>query len=347
MKELHTFFQNKDILITGGCGSIGSEVVRQLIKFKPKLIRVLDNNESGQFYLHQELEEHDNVRYLIGDIRDKKRLQLAVKGVDIVFHAAALKHVPLCEYHPYETVLSNVIGTQNIVEASREANVDTFIGISTDKVVNPINTMGASKLLSEKLIINGALGDYETKYNYRTKFSCVRFGNVLNSRGSVIPTFKLQIKKGGPVTLTHPDMTRFFMSLQDAVNLVLRSAATTTGREIFILKMRKLKISDLAESMINNLASKYGHNPADIKIREIGIRPGEKMHELLMNKEESVNVIRNDDKIIVIKPNFISPTYSEKSINLSAQQIYSSEEEPHLTQDEIIEELKSQNALDD
>ena len=202
--NLESFYKDKDILVTGGCGSIGSEIVKQLLKYNPRLIRVFDNNESSQFHLHQELEEHENVRYLIGDIRDKGRLKLALRGVDIVFHAAALKHVPLCEYNPYEAVASNVIGTQNLIEAAREQGVHTFIGISTDKVVNPINTMGATKLLAEKLIINGALGDYETKYHYRTKFSCVRFGNVLNSNGSVIPIFKRQIAKGGPVTLTHP-----------------------------------------------------------------------------------------------------------------------------------------------
>ncbi len=332
------FYKGKDILITGGCGSIGSEIVRKLLPLRPRLIRVFDNNESGQFHLHQELQEHDNIRYLVGDIRDKERIKLALRGVDVIFHAAAMKHVPLCEYNPYESVLSNVIGTQNLIEVARDLGIGVFIGISTDKVVHPINTMGAAKLLAEKLIINGSLGDYESKYYFKTRFSCVRFGNVLNSSGSVIPTFKSQIQKGGPVTLTHPEMTRFFMSLQEAVNLVLKAGATTQGREIFILKMKKLKIKDLAESMINHLAVQHGHDPKNIRLEVSGIRPGEKLHELLMGPEESVNVVRNDE-MIVVRPTFISPTFSERDRGTEIWR-YSSDEGPHLSPEEILQMLK-------
>ncbi len=343
MMDFEEFYRNKDILVTGGCGSIGSEIVKRLLQFQPRLIRVFDNNESAQFHLHQELQEHENIRYLIGDIRDKERLKMAMRGVNIIFHAAALKHVPLCEYNPYEAVASNVIGTQNAVEAAREQGVETFIGISTDKMVNPINTMGATKLLAEKLIINGALGDYETKYHYKTKFSCVRFGNVLNSNGSVIPIFKKQIAKGGPVTITHPDMTRFFMSMEEAVDLVLKAAATTEGREIFILKMQKIKIKDLADVMIQQLAPIHGHDPNAIKTSIIGVRPGEKMHELLMSKEESVSVVRDDD-MIVIRPAFISPTFSETN-KAMATKTYGSEDGPHLTKEEIAQVLKTSKSV--
>jgi UDP-N-acetylglucosamine 4,6-dehydratase/5-epimerase len=342
-EKIEGYYRGKDILITGGCGSIGSEIVRRLLPLRPRLIRVFDNNESGQFHLHQELQSYDNVRYLMGDIRDKERLKLALRGVNIIFHAAAMKHVPLCEYNPYESVLSNVIGTQNLIEVARDLGIDVFIGISTDKVVHPINTMGAAKLLAEKLIINGSLGDYESKYNYKTRFSCVRFGNVLNSRGSVIPTFKSQIANGGPITLTHPDMTRFFMSTADAVSLVLKAGAITQGREIFIIKMKKLKIKDLAEGLIRHFAPVYGYSPENINVEVTGTRPGEKLHELLMGAEESVNVVRNDD-MIVVKPSFISPTYSEPDLGKDTWR-YTSEEGPHLTTEEILQLLHSSGSL--
>jgi FlaA1/EpsC-like NDP-sugar epimerase len=276
-------FRNKDILVTGGCGSIGSEIIKQLLKYKPKRIKVFDNNESGLFYLQEKLKS-PLIRILVGDIRDKERLRIAVRGTDIIFHAAALKHVPLCEYNPFEAVNTNVIGTQNLVEAARDEQVDRLIAISTDKAVNPINTMGATKLLAEKLVMTAQMGD-----QCKTKFSCVRFGNVLNSSGSVIPIFKEQIKKGGPVTMTSPKMVRFFMSMQEAVNLVLKSAQLAKGRDIFILKMKKLRIVDLAEAMIEKLAPKYNFKQEDIKIKITGVRPGEKINEQLITKEEEIN----------------------------------------------------------
>ena len=256
-KKIGSFYKDKIILVTGGCGSVGTEIVKQLLNYNPKRVRILDQNESGLFQLKEKLSSYKNTRYLVGNIRDKDRLRRAIEGVDIVFHAAALKHVPLCEYNPYEAIQSNVMGTQNLIEVSREQGVKKVIAISTDKAVNPINTMGATKLLSEKLILTGEEGIYPTV------FSCVRFGNVLNSDGSVVPIFKRQIKKGGPVTVTSEDMTRFFMSMHDAVSLVLKSGAITNGGEILILKMECLKIMDLAKVMIDELAPKYGYDPRD------------------------------------------------------------------------------------
>jgi UDP-N-acetylglucosamine 4,6-dehydratase/5-epimerase len=284
-KMLSKTFLGRDILITGGCGSIGSEIVRQLLKYKPKRIRIFDNNESGLFNIQEDLKS-PLIRVLVGDIRDKERLRLAVKGVDIVFHAAALKHVPLCEYNPFEAINTNVIGTQNLVEVSREEQVSKLIAISTDKAVNPINTMGATKLLAEKLVMTADIGE-----NCKTKFSCVRFGNVLNSVGSVIPIFKRQIKEGGPVTITSTNMVRFFMSMSEAVALVLKTASLSNGRDIFILKMRKIMILDLAEIMIEKMAPKYRYDPKDIKIKVIGVRPGEKVDEYLVTDEEKENLI--------------------------------------------------------
>ncbi|MCR4335265.1 MAG: polysaccharide biosynthesis protein [archaeon] len=291
--DAEKFFKDKDILVTGGCGSVGSEIVKQLLEYDVKRVRVLDNSEVAQFNLLQRMKNNPKLRALIGDIRDLQRVKRAMKGVDIVFHAAALKHVPLCEYNPFEAVSTNVYGTQNLVNIAGEEGVEKFISISTDKAVNPINTMGATKLLSEKIVLNASIGDVDTQ------FSCVRFGNVLNSSGSVIPIFEEQIKKGGPVTLTSKEMVRFFMSLPNAVELILKAAQEMTSREIFILKMNAMKIIDLAEIMIEEVAPKYGYNPKDIKIEIIGKRPGEKISELLMTTEEAEYAVEKDNLFII------------------------------------------------
>lgn len=335
MDDLEKFFKDKDILVTGGCGSIGSEIVKQLLKYDVRRVRSFDNNESGQFHLQEELGSHAKLRTLIGDIRDKERLKWAMKGVDIVFHAAALKHVPLCEYNPFEAVSTNVQGTQNLIDVTKEEDIDRFIAISTDKAVNPINTMGATKLLSEKLVMNAYMGEVETK------FSCVRFGNVLNSNGSVIPVFREQIKKGGPVTVTSKEMIRFFMSMPDAVRLILKAAQIMEGREIFILKMKALRITDLAEVMIEELAPKYGHKQGDIKIKFIGLRPGEKLRESLVTEEEISHIVEKGD-MLVVKSGIVTPHYiREESVSrpLSPKK-YEVEYEKLLTKDEIRKLLK-------
>lgn len=297
--NLANFFKNKDILITGGCGSIGSSLVKNLLKYDVKRVRSFDVNETGQFNLQEETRS-SKLRILIGDIRDKRRLEWAMKGVDIVFHAAALKHVPLCEYNPFEAVSTNVYGTQNLIEVARDEQVDKFLAISTDKAVNPINTMGATKLLSEKLVMNASLGDV------KTLFLCVRFGNVINSGGSVIPIFKNQISQGEAVTVTSKEMTRFFMSTQESVNLIFKAAYKMKGRATFILKMRSLRIMDLAEVMIKELAPKYGYKPIDIRIKIVGIRPGEKLYESLMTEEEARHVEDQGD-MFVLRPAVVTP----------------------------------------
>lgn len=292
MIRMKNIFKGKDILVTGGCGSVGTEIVRQLLKYEPERIRVFDHSEADHFRLNQEIKS-DKIRNLIGDIRDKARVMRAMEKVDIVFHAAALKHVPFCEYNPTEAVSTNVIGTQKLVEAAIERGVKIFVGISTDKAVNPINTLGATKLLSEKIITNAPSGFSECV------FCCVRFGNVLNSVGSVIPIFKRQIAEGGPVTITSNEMTRFFMSMEDAVSHVLKTAETAGIGETHILKMKALRLIDLAEVMIEELAPRYNHDPKKIKIEIIGVRPGEKIDEALMTREEADYAVETDDKIIL------------------------------------------------
>jgi FlaA1/EpsC-like NDP-sugar epimerase len=287
--------RNRKILVTGGVGSIGKELVRRLIAMEPAIIRVFDNNETGLFDLERQLRS-DRIRPLLGDVRDRERLVMAFEGIDTVFHAAALKHVPLCEYNPFDAVKTNVIGTQNVLDAALIAGVDRVINVSTDKAVSPTNVMGATKLLAERLTISANYYKGEKE----TAFSSVRFGNVLNSRGSVIPVFRQQIRDGGPVTITDRKMTRFFMDIPSAADLIIRAASLAKGREIFILKMPAIKILDLAEVMIQELAGPLGHRPADIHTRVIGKRDGEKLHEELMTENEAERAWESDDMFLIL-----------------------------------------------
>ncbi len=326
-------FQNKKILVTGGTGSIGSEIVRKVLQYQPEVVRVFSNDEDGQFSLGQELQDYSNVRFLIGDVKDKERLKMAVENIDYVFHAAALKHVPLGEYNPFEAVKTNVLGTQNLIEAAMEEEVEKLITISTDKAVNPVNVLGATKLLAERLTISAN----HYKGEKETVFSCVRFGNVLNSRGSVVPLFRQQIEKGGPVTLTDPGMTRFIMPITRAVELVLKATEMAKDGEIFIFKMPSLRISDLVDVMIEELAPQYGYSPGDIKVKITGKRAGEKNYEELLTEDEAVNVGEVEDMFIV------SPGIPEAG-NLRDKQgavkKYTSNDQTPLTKEEIKALLK-------
>jgi len=333
-------FEGKIILVTGGCGSIGSEIVNQLMKYNPEIIRILDNNEDGHFKINQRFND-DKIRHLIGDVRDRDRVMRAMEDVDIVFHAAALKHVPFCEYNPFEAMNTNVVGTQNLVDAAIHHNVDKFIGISTDKAVNPINTMGATKLLSEKIITNAPIG------KSKVKFCCVRFGNVLASSGSVIPIFKNQIKTGDEITITDNEMTRFFMSLEDAVKLVLKASKVVEMGETFILKMESLKIKDLAEVMVEELAPKYNKNPKDFKYKTIGIRPGEKLHESLITTEEG-DYMSEEEDMFVLRNSMLSHYGKDKPIKTNKKlklEEYNSATVPQLTKKEIKQRLYDKKIL--
>jgi len=291
-----TIFEGKNILVTGGTGSIGSAIVRKVVQYHPGVVRVFSNDENGLFNLGQELREHEIVRFLLGDVRDKERLQRAMEGIHFVFHAAALKHVAACEYNPFEAVKTNVLGTQNVIEIAMQEEVDKLVTISTDKAVNPTNVMGATKLLAERLTTSAS----QYVGLRKTIFSCVRFGNVLDSRGSVIPIFKEQISRGGPVTITDPDMTRFVMSIPRAVELVLKATEMAQGSEIFILKMRALRIGDLAEVMIADLAPRYGHDPKAIEVRTTGKREGEKNHEELLTEDEAASAYEEEDMFTIV-----------------------------------------------
>lgn len=287
-------FYGKIILITGGTGSIGSEIVRQLIHCNPKQLRIFSRDETKQSQLQRELEPMEAVcdlRYLIGDIRDKDRLGVALDRVDIVFHAAAMKHVPYCEYNPFEAVKTNVTGTQNLIQMSIDQGVEKLIAISTDKAVNPNTVMGMTKLLMERMIISSKAYIGLRK----TMMSVVRFGNVLHSRGSVIPTWLEQIKNGGPVTVTNKEMRRYFMTIPEAVNMVLEAGSMMVGQEIFILKMKEFNIYEMAQELIR----KYG-NGQDIPIQITGSREREKITELLYTDEEKKTMIDMGEYYIIL-----------------------------------------------
>lgn len=272
---------NKVILVTGAGGSIGSEICRQVMNFQPDKLILLGHGENSIYTIHMELQQRSvgtELIPIIADIQDRARIFEVVEQYqpDVIYHAAAHKHVPLMEYNPREAVKNNIFGTKNIAEAAHEFGVKNFVMISTDKAVNPPNVMGATKRTAEMIVQSLA-------EQSKTKFAAVRFGNVLGSRGSVIPLFRRQIKAGGPVTVTHPEMTRYFMTIPEASRLVLQAGALAKGGEIFVLDMGEpVKIIDLAR----NLIKLSGYSENEIKIEFTGIRPGEKMYEELLTSQE-------------------------------------------------------------
>ncbi len=333
---MKNIFQKKTILVTGGTGSIGSEIVRQLLRHKPKAVRVFARHEDRHFQLMQEWAAHGStIRFIVGDVRDRERLALAMQGVDIVFHAAALKHVPLCEYNPFEAVKTNIVGTQNVIEAARAADVSQVIGVSTDKVTEPESVLGVSKLMAEKLF----LATYFYKGDKETRFSCVRFGNVLGSRGSILGLVKKQISENIPVTVTDPVMTRFFMTIPQAVALVLNAAVLGRGQEIFVFKMPAAQLGDLIDAAVAYYAPLCGKNQEDIQVKRIGRREGEKMHEKLLAEHEIPRVLETKD-MYILTPH--QKAFSEYKVRYQARppsadtRHFSSEFTPKLSRRELL-----------
>ena len=280
-KVIKNAYKNKGILVTGGTGSIGSALVKQLISCKPKSIKVLTNDENSIFDSGKIIGENKLIKYIVGDIRDKERCQLALRNVDIVFHAAAMKHIDICEENPFDAVKTNVIGTSNMLEASILAGVSKFIFISTDKATNPTSTLGASKLLAERLTL--VAGTYSE--NQKMIFSVARFGNVIGSRGSIFQIFHQQLKKNLPLTVTDSRMTRFIMSLSDAASMILKIGQVAKDSEIFILKMPTVKIEDLAKTMIQ-VHKEKNKLTIDPTIEISKVRGYERFHEFLVTNDE-------------------------------------------------------------
>lgn len=340
--------KGKRVFVTGACGTIGSELVRQLLEnHEIAELTGVDNNESELFFLEQRFLEFKHANFYLADIRDVNKLIRVMKGADVVFHTAALKHVILCERSPFEAVQTNINGVKNLIDAVFANNVERLIFTSSDKAVNPTNVMGTSKLMGERLV---------TAANSNNKggkplFASTRFGNVLGSRGSVIPIFKKQIQNGGPVTLTDNEMTRFIMSIHEAVQLVIDSAGFINGGEVFITKMPVIRIRDLAEVMIEQLAPQYGYKTEDIQIKIIGSKPGEKMYEELMSHEETRRAVELENYFAVV-PAFkgiykdIDYSYPAVISNTVTNPYHSGNETP-LTKEELRTFLYTNQLLTD
>lgn len=276
-------YTNKKILITGGSGSIGVHLLKRLLDQSPSVVRILSRDEYKQHNMQLQFQDHHKqLRFLIGDVRDSERVLRAMEDIDIVFHLAAMKHVPFCEYNPFEAVKTNVIGTQNVIQAAISAGVRKVLFTSSDKAISPTNTYGASKLMGERLI---SAAEYQ-KGSKQTTFSSVRFGNVMGSRGSVIPFFKKQILEQGYITVTDLAMTRYLMTPSQAISLIMEASEKSQGGEVFVLKMPIVRLSDLAEIVVEEVKRKHQIH-AHIEIRETGLRPGEKMFEELMTDDET------------------------------------------------------------
>ena len=285
------YYKGKKILVTGGSGSIGKKIVRELIKYDIESIRVLDNNETELFNLDNELNS-SKVKIYIGDIKDDQRLKTVFKDIDIVFHAAAHKHVPLMEENPCEAVLVNVCGSRNVTDMCLKYDVEEMVMISTDKAVNPTNIMGCTKRLAEIYVQSLGLALERGEIKGNTKFVTTRFGNVLGSNGSVIPRFREQIAKGGPITVTHPDITRFFMTIPEACRLVMEAATMSKGNQIFVFDMgASVKIVNLAKKMVELAGLTLDK---DIKIEYTGLRPGEKLYEEVLSNAENTMPTEHD-----------------------------------------------------
>ena len=286
-------FEGKTILITGGTGSLGHALTKKLLNSGVEAIRIFSRNESNQIAMESNFDDK-RLRFFVGDIRDSERLFSALEDVDIVFHAAALKHVPKIEYNPFESIKTNVIGSQNVIDNSLRQNVEKVICVGTDKAVSPLNTYGATKLLMEKLFVSA--NNYINTEKHRTKFVAVRYGNVLGSSGSVIPRFIDLIKKNKPITITDSDMTRFTITMDEALEFILNATIFGKGSEIFIPKLKSYEMSTLIESL-NELCG-------EIKQEFVGIRPGEKFHETLINHDEILYAWQVNDMYMLVNPHY-------------------------------------------
>lgn len=341
---MYESFKNKRILVTGACGTIGRQLVRQFVEnAEMESILCIDNNESELMFMEETFADRGPAEFFLGDVRDKDNLIGHTKKIDIVYHTAALKHVYLCERSPLEAIQTNILGIQNVISAAIDNEVERIVFTSSDKAVNPTNVMGTSKLMGERLM-SAASTD---KNEHSTVFISTRFGNVLGSRGSVIPLFLDHIRRGGPVMLTDPEMTRFIMSLDEAVRLVVESTFVGKSGDVMITKMPTIRIKDLAEVMIRECAPQFGHRPDDIKIKIVGTKPGEKMYEELMNEEEMRRAFELKDYFVVqpaVAKKDETPDYAGL-VSTSIATPYNSANEKPLSQKELSLFLEKNNVL--
>jgi len=328
-------FDGKKVLITGGSGSLGKAITKRLLNTNVDTIRIFSREEWKQVEMQSNFQDK-RLRFLIGDIRDKERLDRALEDIDIVIHAAALKHVPIAEYNPFEAVKTNVNGTQNLIDGCLEKGVEVAIAIGTDKAVAPLNTYGATKLLMERLFVSG---NYHKGY-HKTRFLCVRYGNVLGSRGSIVPTFVNKIKEGQKIKITDPNMTRFNITMNEALELIFRGLEYGVGGEIFIPKLKSYRLDDITDAIIE--LSKL-----ETEKEIIGARAGEKYHESLISKDEIRTTLETDNDYIIFEDPTQAP-YANPNLKFTKSKLteeYSSDKVELLTKNEIINLLSKEKLI--
>ena len=321
-------FDEKKILITGGTGSLGRALTKKLLDLNAKTIRIFSRNESKQIEMEDDLKD-DRLRFFIGDVRDFPRLCKAVEGADFVFHAAALKHVPKIEYNPFEAIKTNILGSENIINACLTNNVEKAVCVSTDKAVSPLNIYGATKLLMEKLFVTA--NNYLNEEKYKTKFFGLRYGNVLGSSGSVVPLFIEQIKSKKKISITDASMTRFSITMSEALDFILHATELGTGSEIFVPKLRAYSLLDVKEALFEML-----ENTGE---EIIGIRPGEKLNETLINSEEIRYSWEIDNMYMISNPEMMK-TYP-KAEKIKNMKMYSSDTVDKIPKDELKQLIKN------
>ena len=330
-------FKGKKVLITGGTGSLGHALTKRLLNMDVATIRILSRNEHNQIKMESHFKD-DRLRFLLGDVRDLDRLSRAMEDIDYVFHTAALKHVPKIEYNPYEGIKTNVIGSQNVIDACVQQNVEKLVAISTDKAASPLNVYGATKALMEKLFV--AANTLSTPEKHRTKFITVRYGNVLGSSGSVVPIFVDQIKNNKKVTITDPQMTRFSITMDEALEFILKATEIGKGSEIFIPKMKAYSIMDVK----NVLAELLDDTGDEI----VGIRMGEKMHEMLITRDEIRYGWEIDNMYMISNPSFTDDMIKTKYPGIKhVTNIgeYASDRVEKIPHDELKDTIKKLNII--
>tara|TARA_B100001105_G_scaffold129248_1_gene103592 strand:+ start:545 stop:1558 length:1014 start_codon:yes stop_codon:yes gene_type:complete len=329
----------KKILITGGTGSLGQSLTKRLLATNVDTVRILSRNESKQVNMESEFNDK-RLRFLIGDVRDFERLKTAFEDIDIVYHAAALKHVPVIEYNPFEAIKTNVQGSQNVIDASLSQDVERVICIGTDKAVSPLNTYGATKLLMEKLFVSA--NNFLNETRHRTKFLALRYGNVVGSSGSVIPKFIRMIKEGRKITITDSEMTRFSITMDQALDFILDCTTNGNASEIYIPKLKSYSILDVKDALFEIFGK--------TDFEEIGIRPGEKLHETLINSEEIRNSWDLVSKFMISNPSKnndeIIDTYEGKITKINDMNEYSSQFAARHTKDELVEIISKSGLVD-
>ena len=327
-------FDNKKVLITGGTGSLGKALTKKLLETGVSIIRIYSRDEWKQSQMRAELTD-DRLRFFIGDVRDKERLSRAMEDIDIVIHAAALKQVPSAEYNPFEAVKTNVYGTQNVLESCLDNGVKIAVGIGTDKAVSPLNTYGATKLLMERLFISANFwkGDKDIK------FICVRYGNVLGSRGSIVPIFVNQIKSGGKITVTDPNMTRFSITMDQALNLIFRAIKNGVGGEVFIPKLKAYTVGLVKDALLELLNSTS-------TVEKIPVRPGEKTHEVLINEFELRDTLETDEDYVITNQHPLESEQDSHNLRVtSLSNSYTSDTVELFTKEELKEILISEKLV--